>query len=88
MTLLCVQILLQLMIRSAVERAGDRAWNRHQLRDRHPPCDVPGMPIAFALGAVAVVFMGIYASASLDTATQNVYEEMARLRCCRSRFSF
>jgi len=37
-----------------------------------------GMPIAFALGAVAVVFMAIYMpGASLDTVTQNVYEEMA-----------
>jgi hypothetical protein len=33
-----------------------------------------GMPIAFALGAVAVVFMAIYMpAASLDTVTQNVY---------------
>src|SRR5258707_4346906 len=39
-----------------------------------------GMPIAFALGAVAVVFMGIYMpSASLDTVTQNVYQEMASI---------
>src|SRR6201997_3645746 len=39
-----------------------------------------GMPIAFALGAVAVVFMGIYMpSASLDTVAQNVYEEMASI---------
>ena len=39
-----------------------------------------GMPIAFALGAVAVVFMGIYMpTASLDTVTQNVYEEMASI---------
>ena len=39
-----------------------------------------GMPIAFALGAVAVVFMGIYMpAASLDTVTQNVYEEMASI---------
>src|SRR6201747_998320 len=39
-----------------------------------------GMPIAFALGAVAVVFMAIYMpSASLDTVTQNVYEEMATI---------
>src|ERR1700724_1397576 len=39
-----------------------------------------GMPIAFALGAVAVVFMGIYMpGASLDTVTQNVYEEMASI---------
>jgi tripartite ATP-independent transporter DctM subunit len=39
-----------------------------------------GMPIAFALGAVAVVFMGIYMpSASLDTVTQNVYEEMSSI---------
>src|SRR5438046_6236045 len=39
-----------------------------------------GMPIAFALGAVAVVFMGIYMpAASLDTVTQIVYEEMASI---------
>jgi tripartite ATP-independent transporter DctM subunit len=39
-----------------------------------------GMPIAFALGAVAVVFMGVYMpAASLDTVTQNVYEEMASI---------
>ncbi len=39
-----------------------------------------GMPIAFALGAVAIVFMGIYMPlASLDTVTQNVYEEMASI---------
>src|ERR1700688_3508310 len=39
-----------------------------------------GMPIAFALGAVAVVFMGIYMPhASLDTVTQNVYEEMSSI---------
>ncbi|MEY9109845.1 tripartite ATP-independent transporter DctM subunit [Bradyrhizobium yuanmingense] len=39
-----------------------------------------GMPIAFALGAVAVVFMAIFMpSASLDTVTQNVYEEMASI---------
>jgi tripartite ATP-independent transporter DctM subunit len=37
-----------------------------------------GMPIAFALGAVATVFMAIFMPrASLDTVTQNVYEEMA-----------
>src|SRR6201985_87232 len=39
-----------------------------------------GMPIAFALGAVAVVFMGIYMpTASLDTVTENVHEEMASI---------
>lgn len=39
-----------------------------------------GMPIAFALGAVAVVFMiGFMPAASLDTVTQNVYEEMASI---------
>src|SRR5256885_964145 len=39
-----------------------------------------GMPIAFALGGVAVVFMAIYMPhASLDTVTQNVYEEMASI---------
>lgn len=39
-----------------------------------------GMPIAFALGAVALIFMGIYMpAASLDTVTQNVYEELASI---------
>src|SRR6187431_1586300 len=39
-----------------------------------------GMPIAFALGAVAVVFMYFFMpTASLDTVTQNVYEEMASI---------
>ena len=39
-----------------------------------------GMPIAFALGAVAVLFMAIFMpTASLDTITQNVYEEMASI---------
>ena len=41
---------------------------------------VSGAPIAFALGSVAVVFMAIFMpSASLDTITQNVYEEMASI---------
>ena len=36
-----------------------------------------GMPIAFALGAVAIVFMYFFMpAASLDTVTQNVFEEM------------
>jgi C4-dicarboxylate transporter DctM subunit len=39
-----------------------------------------GMPIAFALGAVAVVFMLIFMPhAALDTITENVYEEMASI---------
>ena len=39
-----------------------------------------GAPIAFALGAVAVVFMAFFMpAASLDTVTQNVYEEMASI---------
>jgi C4-dicarboxylate transporter, DctM subunit len=39
-----------------------------------------GMPIALALGAVAVTFMYFFMpSASLDTVTQNVYEEMASI---------
>src|SRR6478735_8152524 len=39
-----------------------------------------GMPIAFALGSVALVFMAIFMPASaLDTVTQNVYEEMASI---------
>ena len=34
-----------------------------------------GMPIAFALGAVATLFMiGFMPSSSVDTITQNVYE--------------
>src|SRR2546421_6569671 len=39
-----------------------------------------GMPIAFALGAVATLFMAVFMPASsLDTVTQNVYEEMASI---------
>src|SRR5436190_15013193 len=39
-----------------------------------------GMPIAFALGFVAIVFMATFMPASsLDTVTQNVYEEMSSI---------
>jgi C4-dicarboxylate transporter, DctM subunit len=39
-----------------------------------------GIPIAFALGLVAIVFMMFFMpSASLDTVTQNVYEELASI---------
>ena len=39
-----------------------------------------GMPIAFALGAVATVFMVAFMpKGSVDTITQNVYEEMASI---------
>ena len=39
-----------------------------------------GMPIAFALGGVAVVFMIFFMpGASLDTVAQNVYEELASI---------
>jgi len=39
-----------------------------------------GMPIAFSLGAVAAVFMYFFMPpSSLDTVTQNVYEEMASI---------
>jgi C4-dicarboxylate transporter DctM subunit len=39
-----------------------------------------GVPIAFALGLVAIVFMIFFMpGASLDTVTQNVYEEMASI---------
>src|SRR6478735_11583102 len=39
-----------------------------------------GMPIAFALGLVATVFMVCFMPATaLDTVTQNVYEEMASI---------
>ncbi len=39
-----------------------------------------GMPIAFALGSVATVFMFFFMPhASLDTVAQNVYEEMASI---------
>jgi tripartite ATP-independent transporter DctM subunit len=39
-----------------------------------------GMPIAFSLGAVAVGFMVVYMpGSSVDTVTQNVYEEMASI---------
>ncbi len=48
-----------------------------------------GIPIAFALGAVALAFMVVFMpGASLDTVAQNVYEEMASISpCCRSRCS-
>ena len=39
-----------------------------------------GMPIAFALGAIAVTFMMLFMpAASLDTVALNVYEEMASI---------
>ncbi len=39
-----------------------------------------GIPIAFALGFVALAFMYVFMpAASLDTVTQNVYEEMASI---------
>ncbi len=39
-----------------------------------------GIPIAFALGAVALAFMVVFMpGASLDTVAQNVYEEMASI---------
>ena len=39
-----------------------------------------GIPIAFALGAVALAFMlAFMPAASLDTVTQNVYEEMSSI---------
>ena len=39
-----------------------------------------GMPITFSLGAVALLFMYLFMPASsLDTVTQNVYEEMASI---------
>jgi tripartite ATP-independent transporter DctM subunit len=39
-----------------------------------------GMPIAFALGAIATVFMILFMpAASVDTIVQNVYEEMASI---------
>jgi tripartite ATP-independent transporter DctM subunit len=41
---------------------------------------VTGVPVAFALGAVAVTFMFFFMPASaLDTITQNVYEEMGSI---------
>ena len=39
-----------------------------------------GIPIAFALGAVATLFMLLFMpAASLDTITENVYEELASI---------
>src|SRR5213592_3569173 len=39
-----------------------------------------GMPISFSLGFVAILFMAVFMPASsLDTVTQNVYEEMASI---------
>lgn len=43
-----------------------------------------GMPIAFALGVVATGFMYFFMpESSLDTITQNVYEEIASITLCR-----
>jgi hypothetical protein len=79
MSLLCLQLLLQIILpdRSAAPMT---VLASASLRGGDPVCDRLGMPIAFALGGVAVVFMAIYMpSASLDTVTQNVYEEMASI---------
>ena len=59
-------------------------------RRRHAVVMFSGMPIAFALGFVAMLFMAIFMPASSLSAgrRQNVYEEMASIRCCRSRSSF
>src|SRR3954467_6589063 len=44
------------------------------------PVMFAGLPIAFALGTGAVIFMSFFMPhASLDTVTQNVYEEMASI---------
>ena len=81
MTLLCVQILLQIVI--PVHRTG-APMTVLGIGISYGVATLvamfSGVPIAFALGAVAVVFMGIYMpAASLDTVTQNVYEEMASI---------
>ena len=81
MTLLCVQILLQIVIplsRYGAPMTVVGIGISYGLATLFAMFS--GMPIAFALGAVAVVFMGIYMpAASLDTVTQNVYEEMASI---------
>ncbi len=81
MTLLCVQILLQIIIPLAGASASMSVLG---IGISYGVATLfamfSGMPIAFALGAVAVVFMAIYMpAASLDTVTQNVYEEMASI---------
>ena len=81
MTLLCVQILLQII--DSAQRSG-APMTVLGIGISYGVATLvamfSGMPIAFALGAVAVVFMAIYMpAASLDTVTQNVYEEMASI---------
>ena len=81
MTLLCLQILLQIVMPLA---GGGAPMTVFGIGVSYGLATLfamfSGMPIAFALGAVAVVFMGIYMpAASLDTVTQNVYEEMASI---------
>jgi TRAP-type C4-dicarboxylate transport system permease small subunit len=54
----------------------------------HAARDVLGHADRVRAGRGRVVFMAIFMPASsLDTVTQNVYEEMASSRCCRSRCS-
>ena len=81
MTLLSLQLLLQIVAGAA--RGGRDEHGRRS--DSSTACATlvvmfAGMPIAFALGAVATVFMiAFMPAASVDTITQNVYEEMASI---------
>ena len=55
-------------------------WDRHRLLHRTLLVMFSGMPIAFALGAVALIFMLLFMPhASVDTIAQNVYQELANI---------
>ena len=82
MTLLSLQLLLQIVARAAARQAARMSVLSIGLLYGAATLLVmfAGMPIAFALGAVATVFMIFFMpAASVDTITQNVYEEMASI---------
>ena len=82
MTLLSLQLLLQIV--GAVAARQPRAMSVLSIGLLYGAATLvvmfAGMPIAFALGAVATLFMIFFMpAASVDTITQNVYEEMASI---------
>ena len=89
MTLLCVQILLQIV--SSVEPA-DASMTVLGIGISYGIATLvamfSGMPIAFALGAVAVVFMAIYMPGARSIPSRRMsMRKWPRSRCCRSRCS-
>jgi TRAP-type mannitol/chloroaromatic compound transport system permease large subunit len=84
MTILTLQIVLQVLARMTNKPDSERAMSDLTLGALYGAVTLvvmfSGMPIAFALGVVATGFMYFFMPASsLDTITQNVYEEMASI---------